>query len=95
MRLSQTVEKPLWGLTTNFCSLTRAEFIRTLRLICIFPEVHAPVENDFHFIGRRSGKLVAAVSGITALQLLYALRVLRGFFDSLKKAGHISALLLF
>ncbi len=39
----------------------------TLRPSCIFPEVHAPVENDFNFICRRGGKLLAAVSGDAAL----------------------------
>ena len=56
----------------------------TCSLICMFVQVHAPAKHDFHFIRRHCGEIVAAVSGFTTLRLLYALWVLRCFFDTLK-----------
>ncbi len=60
----QTVEKPLRGFPAEVCSLLRPGIvgrrptIPTLRsLRCIFCQVHAPTENDFHFFRCRSGEL--------------------------------------
>ena len=49
-----------------------------------FVQVHAPAKNDFYLIRRSDGEILAAVSGFTALRLLYALWVLCCYFDPLK-----------
>ena len=63
----ETVEKPLTGFSDNrlqfdpciICAPTVHKF-HTLKLICIFAEVHASVKNDFNFICRCGGKLCEA-----------------------------------
>ena len=81
VRGAQTVENPLRGFSTGFCSLLRAKLLsnchwqllilircathRTCSLICIFCQVHALTENGSDFICRESGKLCEAFSTIS------------------------------
>ena len=61
-----------------------ANKFHTLKLICIFVEVHASAKNDLDLICRCGGKLPAAVCSSAALRMRYPLAGLRGFFDKLK-----------